>query len=477
MRSIRGRLLVFLSAGFAALLAATGLYVLRLEERRLTDEFDEAMRAQASSITRLAEWEPEGLEWDYDEALMPQFGRTEKPDYFELRLHDGTPLPARSGSLAGRALPFHPGATSTPVFLDVELPDGRAGRIVHYAFVPRSPDDDDGDLRPAGRAPTVVIALARSREDLDALLGTIRRSFGASFAVAVALALGLVWFSLAAGLRPLREIARQVGRLDADSLGARVSLARTPSELAPIVDQLNALLARLEASFDRERRFTGNVAHELRTPIAELRSLAEVGGAWPDDRASVEAFFRDVHGIAGRMESLVVDLLLLARCQAGVEPVERRPVLLSRAVDRTWSSLGRNGSARTLRRDVPADLEVRTDPGKLDIILTNLLDNALAYAPQQTEIRCVATRVSGRFRLEISNAAEPLTPDDLAHLAEPFWRKDEARASETHAGLGLSLVTALSGLLRIDFRVRQDDDGTFRASLEGPLDGGNGAAP
>jgi signal transduction histidine kinase len=320
----------------------------------------------------------------------------------------------------------------------------------------------------------VWIALARGREDLDGLLGKVRRSFGWSFAGAVAVAILLVWLGLAAGLRPLHAIARQVERLDAESLGARVALKPTPRELQPVVDQINGLLARLQASFERERRFTGNVAHELRTPIAELRSLADVGGAWPDDRASVEAFFGDVRAIAGRMERLVADLLLLARCQAGVEKVETRATSLRQAVEEAWAAVARNGTARPFAPELPRDLVLQTDPGKLDIILLNLLGNAVAYSPPRSEVRCVGTAGGGKFRIEVSNLAEPLTPEDLRNMAAPFWRKDEARASEQHSGLGLSLVAALAGLLGLDFQVAQDPDGRFRACLEGGVGGPGG---
>jgi signal transduction histidine kinase len=306
-----------------------------------------------------------------------------------------------------------------------------------------------------------VMVVARSREQLDGLIASTRFAILGAGAAAALLAAILVWLAVTAGLRPVRTISEQVRTLHAENLRARVAAPGAPSELAPIVQQLNGLLARLEASFERERRFASHVAHELRTPIAELRSLAEVGGRWPEDLASTRRFFTDVHDIAGRMERVVVDLLLLARCHAGVEKAQRRPVRLAPLVR------SQPGADR-VEIDVPEDLVVDSDPGKLSLIVTNLLDNALAYATPGGSVRCGAEARDGRFQLEIVNPSGPLTEEDMRNLAEPFWRKDRARSPEGHSGLGLSLVAALAQLLGLEVSFRHEG-GLFRARLCGDL--------
>jgi two-component system sensor histidine kinase QseC len=316
-----------------------------------------------------------------------------------------------------------------------------------------------------------VLVVARDRGRLDVLLARIRWTLGGLGGAAALLAAVLAWRALAVGLRPVDAIAAQLGQLDARNLGARIRLDATPMELAPIVDQVNGLLARLEESFERERRFAANVAHELRTPIAELRTLAEVGSQWPEDPVSIARFFGDVHEIAGRMERLVANLLLLARCEAGVEAVERAPVRLRGLVEETWSKLAARAATKgaELRLDVTPDVVADSDPGKLQIILANLLDNAVSHARPATPIRCASAQADGGFELEISNAAEPLARADLARLTEPFWRKDQARSAADHAGLGLSLVSALAKLTGLAVAFVQDPDGTFRARLGGRL--------
>jgi two-component system sensor histidine kinase QseC len=475
MPSIRRRLLVALALGFTVLVAAAAIFVERSVRSRLTDEFDATLVAHARAMSALTEVNEKGqIEFDYSPAHMPEYERAADPDYFQFWRDDGSPS-YRSPRLP-RDLPPEPSASGRTIARDVALPDGRRGRQIQVAFTPNvePEEDDDGERdvpRAAGPPRTLVLVVARGRDPLDRLIAATRWTvFGAGGAT-ILLALVLVWRALAIGLRPVDVIARRVGSVDAERLGTRIVLPRAPVELAPIVAQVNAMLVRLEESFARERRFTGNVAHELRTPIAELRSLAEVGARWADDRESVERFFGDVRDIAARMETVIADLLLLARCQAGVERIEPAPTAVRAMVSSTWARYAVAASSTGLRLhlDVPDDLVVESDPGKLEILLSNVLGNAVSYARPNGEIRCVGGRDGERFRLEIANPAEPLADGDLAHLAEPFWRGDRARSASDHAGLGLSVVAAVATLLRMDVGFVQDRDGTFRVRLAGIL--------
>jgi two-component system sensor histidine kinase QseC len=473
--SVRRRLVLALATGFAVLIVGAGVVLGDLARREATGEFDAALLAKAHAFVALTEEEAGRIELDYTPDAMPEFERADRPDYFQFWLDDGTVL-LRSRRLTGD-LPRAAAPATRPAFRDVRLPDGREGRLVELAYVPRRAGTavepgDTPEVPPEAAEPPpgghrVVVAVARDRSRLDALLGRVRLGILAVGGLAAVLAGILVWRAVAAGLRPVDEIAAQVGRLDADRLGAHVGGPSTPTELAPIVDALNALVARLRASFERERRFTGNVAHELRTPIAELRSLAAVAGRWPGDATAVQRFFGDVGDVAGRMERVIADLLLLARCQAGVETVAGTPTNVRSLVATAWSKLAPRASEAglRLRLDLPDDLVVESDPDKLSIVVANVLGNAVSYARPRSEIRCVGERSGPGFRLEFANEADLLTPQDLERLTEPFWRKDGARSSGEHAGLGLALVSALASLLRLDVGFAQDPDGTFRVRL------------
>jgi two-component system sensor histidine kinase QseC len=470
VHSLRRRLTWVLSAGLAVLLGGSALALERLVRAQATEEFDAALLARARALAALTEEEGGRIELDYVPQQMPEFEREERPDHFQFWLEDGTPL-LRSRRLT-HDLP-RPSRGPTPAFLDAPLPGARVGRAAQLAFVPRSAAPTGAEAR------SVLLTVARGREPLDAFVARTRASvLGVA---AVALLLGLLWVhrALASGFRPIDRIAAQVRALDADRLRTEVDVPGTPAELAPVVEQLNALLARLRASFERERRFTGNVAHELRTPIAELRSLADVAARWPDDATAVAGFFADVRAVAGRMEGLVADLLLLARCQAGVERVVRTPTSLRDTVLSAWGPLAADAARAGLRfqEEIDDDLVVESDPDRLAIVVGNLLRNAVAHARPGTRVRCTGRRVDGTFRLDVRNAADPLTADEMGRLGEPFWRRDEARSRDGHAGLGLALVTAVSGVLGIAVRFEQEDDGTFLARLSGRALDRSGTAP
>lgn len=460
-----------LAAGFAALVAGAGIHVDQTLTAVAIGEFDAVLQSKARALASLTDQEAGKIEFDYTKDFMPEFERKKEPEYFQFWLDDGMAL-MRSRRLK-EDLPRMESSAESEVY-DVALPDGRPGRAVQLVFRPTGPDDplDDDEDASGSEAPGVlglILVVACGRERLDLLLAPMRWALFGGSGLAVILAVLLVWRVLAVGFRPIDEMAQQVGAMDADGLSSRVELAVTPREIAPIADQLNALLSRLDGAFQRERRFTGNVAHELRTPIAELRSLAAVGGRWPDDKVAVVRFFRDVDEIADRMEGVIADLLLLARCQAGIEPMSRAPVRIAELVAPVLSELAKPAAARGLRfyTALPPGLIVDSDPGKLAILIGNLLRNAVSHAQPDSEIRCVAQDLGASFRLEINNSAAPLSAEDLGHLTEPFWRADEARSSDEHAGLGLSLVSALGQLLGLAVRFDQDADGTFRARVEG----------
>jgi len=477
--SIRRRLLLTLALGLVTLITASGFVLAATTRVRLTAEFDAALVTKAQAFVAFTEQEDGQIELDYRPELMPEFQRAEKPEHFQFWLDDGSVL-LRSSRLQGD-LPRAPGLDPGPLLSDVALPDGRSGRSVQVAYVPgRAPasaNDEDSTAASGAAASgpraqrSILLVVARGRESLDATLGALRLTILLVAGATALLAALLVWRALARGLAPLEQIAAQVERLGTERPGARVLLAQPPRELAGVTLQINGLLDRLEQAMARERRFTGNVAHELRTPIAELRSLAAVGARWPDDAENNARFFTDCQAIAGRMEGLVTDLLLLARCQAGQEPVALAPVVLAEAARAAWAGLApRAAEARLrMRMSVPEDLLLTSDALKLGMLLRNLLDNAVSYAPAGAEIRCTAWREpDGTFELEIANPAERLLPGQLTRLAEPFWRADEARASADHAGLGLALVSALAPLIGLKVRLAQDEANIFRARLSGP---------
>jgi signal transduction histidine kinase len=437
--SIRGALARRLLLALFLMLAAIGGGLSLLVRAQLTADFDAALGEKARVLAGLMKKEGDTFELELAESPMPEFARPEEPEYFQVWLGDVVFL--RSASLAGD-LPPPAGA----VFADLALPDGRAGRAAWLRFPVRI----EGPLHGAP-PPAAALVIARGRAPLDRALGRV------SLALALAGALLLMGLPLVVvsgvrrGLRPLDQVATQAAQIEAHSLESRFRVGGLPAELHPIAARLNDLLERLSAAFERERRFSADVAHELRTPIAELRTLAEVALQAPEthDRRA----FEDVLAAALQMERLVTMLLTLARCESQRQPVVLETVSLARALDEAWSPLAARARARRLRvTGAACEVEVSADRLMLSSILGNLLANAVEYAPAGGAVGWQLT-AGPAVELVIRNSNETLAAADVTHVFEPFWRKDAARADGAHGGLGLSLVAAFARLIGAEVRL------------------------
>jgi two-component system sensor histidine kinase QseC len=480
MGSLRTRLFVHLTGGAAVLSLVAGFALTWVIAERLQAEFDRGLLAKAWALAALTELEGDRVEFDFKKERMPEFGDPAEPEYFELWLGDGALL-RRSASFELRddvrraALVKDAPRAIAPGFRDLRLPDGRWGRQVQIDFVPLPDSDDEPEETPGGPAgkgepssiQTVTLIVARERERLDTDLLHLKVGVGVA-AVALLLSLaGLAHVALRVGLRSLDRLNHQVRALDVTSLGRRLDLEAPPEEIAVVVEQVNGLLARLEAGFKRERQLSSDIAHELKTPIAELRSLCEVGARWPGDRAAVEAFFEDARAVALQMERVVVHLLALARYDEGREQIWTTEVRVAEEVDAAWKSLARPAAAKRLdfRQRISPALCLDTDPDKFGLMVANILSNAVAYSPPDSAIACTSDEPDGSASVSFSNRADNLEPRDLTVMFDRFWRKDEARGDGHHVGLGLSVVRALADLLAIDITTRLDPDGTFCITL------------
>ena len=326
---------------------------------------------------------------------MSEFDGGEDPQYYQLWDHQRQPL-LRSPTLENATLPYVGVEEGQRRYADLQLPDGRAGRLLETVFLPHVEGDkwqpeeaeDDGEWSDLPTATPITLVFARERESLDAVLLAVSYTiFGVIVAVLLLVVL-LVRRLVAHGLMPLSRLAGQVGEIDESRLDARLSHDGAQSvEIAPIENQLNHLLDRLQSAFEREKRFSANVAHELRTPLSELKTLVEVGLMVPDDRAQVEAFFRDVGAISGQMEKVVVTLLELTRSEAGLLHSDPEDIELARFCDEVWQhAVNGEGRDKTLSKLIPDDLVVNTDRDKLGMILGNLFNNAVSYSPRDAEV-------------------------------------------------------------------------------------------
>jgi two-component system sensor histidine kinase QseC len=466
VKSMQARLILALGGASILLTVTTGILVYHAIGADLVNQFDVALRAQASALTALIEPQQGGkLKFEFNPAALPEFQRLRHGHYFTVRYGDGRVF-ALSRSLTDGPLPVlgQNGAAAQ----DVALPNGRRARGVRVEFIPQ-PDPGDAPVplppEPPGSFP-MNVTVARDRASLDGALNRLLRTLtiaGGLLTLAIA---GTVAASVHVSLRPLRTIGEAVAQVDAAQLHLRIPADdKIPAELRPICTRLNDLLARLNQAFARERRFTSDVAHELRTPITELRSISEIALRWSDDSAATADALRDVHGIARQMQTLVNTLLSFVRAEA--QPAANlEPVTLADAITRSLRELAPEVEAHVDAAAVPPEACVRVEPTLLASVLRNVISNAVEYGAEGATVKCAALRRDERWVLSIENPTDRLGPDDLPHVFEPFWRKDPARTNSAHTGLGLALVRAYCDLMGARVEARMSGPRKFALILE-----------
>ncbi|HUD40900.1 MAG TPA: ATP-binding protein [Dokdonella sp.] len=276
-----------------------------------------------------------------------------------------------------------------------------------------------------------AVRVARS----ERLVVTLRHYAGKLYLRAglVTVALALVMFTLVVYLticrmlRPLREASEVARRLEPRKLSMRLSTAGLPAEIVPLIDALNAALARLEAGFRVQQQFLASAAHELKTPLALLQAEIELGGA-----ADTPTLLRDT----AQMGRIVHQLLHLAEASEGhnyrFETLDLR-VEMEEAIDYLQRLAEPNDVGLQLEVDADRAVCVEADRGALFVLAKNLLENAIHHSPRGAAIR---VRV-GAEGFSVEDAGRGVAAPDVPFLFERFWR---ARTEDSGgAGLGLAI--------------------------------------
>jgi two-component system sensor histidine kinase QseC len=434
VQSLAGRLILSLSAAIIISLALWLFVFHVLVRNELYGSFDQSL------VTRMRALAAYALNNPGDEGIaefMPEFRTQHHENYFQIWDGAGHVL-ARAESGGGRDLPKLDARMGVPTFYDRVLPDGHSGRIAMESFpVPA------GDARRF-----LTVAMAGETAKLVELEHKLHLFVFLCSLATVLVAVSIAVISVRRSLRPVGRLSRSVSAIDLDNPEAALDIADLPTELQPVAGKIQAMTRQLIQALARERRFARNVAHELRTPLAEARMLAEVG-ALSDGPDAAHSALKEIGHATQELEQIVDSLLSLARYESGIERPAPEPVNLVVEVRDQASLLAGAARARGLETlfDVPGECWVHADAALTRRLVANLLGNAVAHAPGGATID---VRISGGDTLEIGNPAPQLTVDDLPRLGERFFRIHSGNGG-THAGLGLSLATAIAGILGLEF--------------------------
>jgi signal transduction histidine kinase len=283
-------------------------------------------------------------------------------------------------------------------------------------------------------------------------------SFGALGVLFVA-SLGVGWVVAGRVLRPIGSITAVARDIQATDLSRRIELPGPEDELKQLADTFDAMLARLDAAFAAQRQFTADASHELRNPLAIIRTNVDVALADPHaDPDDLRHTITVVKRASDRMARLVDDLLALARRQ---EPtLEHEPVDLGVAVTEASDDFVVPAAARNivLDRAIAPGVVVTGDRDALKRAVANLLDNAVRLAPAGSRIRLATGSEGDRAWIAVADEGPGIAPEDQPHVFDRFWRADKARSrADGGTGLGLAIVRQIAqshgGSIRLQSKV------------------------
>ncbi len=274
----------------------------------------------------------------------------------------------------------------------------------------------------------------------------------------------LTWRATGRALRPVEAIRAEVAAIGDRDLDRRVPEPASDDEIAGLAHTMNAMLERLEAAGTRQRRFIADASHELRSPLAVLRTQLEVALTHPDPDIRQELVAGALQD-TDRLQSLATDLLLLARLDATGSDRPGQRVDLTELVRTAVQARG--PQPRPIALDIEPDLTVTGNPLWLGRLLTNLLDNAQRHARHAVTVQLRTEEENGLVILDVTNDGPRIPPADRERIFERFTRLDDARSrDEGGSGLGLSIARDIATVHGGTLTVRDTPDGTtFRTCL------------
>ncbi len=415
--SLRNRLLALVLGGVAVAWIGAAVFAYR-DARHETDELLDGYLAQSAALILTQAGDDLG---DLELEHAPQLHRYARHVAFQV-WDDGKALRVHSANAPNTRF-----SSRNDGFDDVEV-HGQRWRVFSSFDQHRE----------------ILVQVGELRKARDEIALAVVRGLVAPLVIALPVLGVLLWIAVTLGLAPLGAIGQAVARRDSANL-APLDVGSPPREVAPLIASLNSLFDRVRASMEQERRFTADAAHELRTPIAALRAQAEVALA-ADDAAQRHHALGGVITGCDRAAHLIGQLLTLARldpARAGNpdETADLAATARELAAMHAQAALERG---LDLSVDAPVSVIVAVEPALLQILLRNLIDNAVRY-----------TAGAGReIQVEVADGIQPVCriiddgpgvpPEERARLGERFHRGEGT--SEQGSGLGLSIVQRIADL-------------------------------
>jgi heavy metal sensor kinase len=469
--SLTNRLLLFFLATLALVLAgfSTSLYL--VARSYLSRQVDERLDSALTILTAFVEQEDPGLEWEIRDRHLT-LGVDSGADQVRWVVRDDrgrhvatSPNLADNSQFADALLAFHPNDAA-------HLEMNQAG--TPWRVAQRQMDDAKGAGRalPDERYHTLLLTVGSSLAPMHALLRNLALALS-SLSLAV-------WILAAAGgylvcrraLWPVSRMATAARAINAAALDQRLPTLQTGDELADLGRAFNDLLSRLQESFERQRRFTGDASHQLRTPLAAMLGQVEVALRRPRSQEEYQRVLDLVRDQSVHLRQIVEALLFLARADAESKQPQLDRIDLAAWLREHVCSWSSHPRVADLIVDCPPDtaLWIDAQPPLLGQLVDNVWDNACKYSDQGTPITLRLRQAGDLICLSVEDHGCGVADDELPLVFEPFFRSQHSRQTGVGGiGLGLAIVRRIASALggTTSLHSKAGGGSTFRLCLPG----------
>jgi two-component system heavy metal sensor histidine kinase CusS len=456
-RSLKYRLLLAFLVGMVTIGAGANYLAYRLMERHAWEQFDRMLAEKVHFYTST---------WVFNKRGYPAFrmGRADwdrvldlkDPDYWQVRYPapDGRSI-YRFKTLKAKDLPAI-GTEGTGIsYQDLTLPNGKFGRAagsieVVKQFLEQTPEGEV-DFRGEFQLQPIQIVVARSGDSVEATLREVRwRLMAAAVAGTLAL-LGSAYLIIRRNFRTAGDLTRQIDAMGLTDTQNRFALPGAPLELEKVVGRLNALMDRVTIAIENERQFTSNAAHELRTPLAGMRSAIDLALTRTRTVAEYEDTLFKLKDMQWKLQQLTENLLLLARLDSGQREFDQEESTLRQFLRTVWKPFFDPACDKELNiawkvEDTGTPLLLPTK--LLEIVLRNIFQNAVEYSPSGGRIEISGHVADGICSVQVTNPNPGLEAQQLEQLFQRFWRADQSgNPNSSSVGIGLSLCKRIMDVL------------------------------
>lgn len=424
-------------------------------DRSVRSGLDQMLYTEATALSGLLESERGDIEFEMKPEALG-IGGLQSDMQFQILSNDGGILFSSAGLTQFRGFAErvkNPNSTENPEWFDIVLPGPmqkhRALTLRAVAFADREYENDNS---PSSHAddPVAWVAVSRPLEPIAALSN--RLAWTLTFGVLAAVAISLIASVFAAhrGTKPIIELAENIAGVEPGNLYVDISPANMPVEFDPIVFKTRALLHRIDTELARQRGLTADIAHDLRTPLAGVRTLFDVCLQRPRNQDEYVKAISTAQTALIQMTRLIDNVLTLVRLDAN----EKQPVpstfAMTDVIDDAIATVGPSAAARQIRIRVTGEINqaLHSDASMVCKSLTNLLGNAVEHSNPSDQVDVIVGRDGDFVAIHVRDQGPGVQAGDRNRIFDRFYRGNSARShSDGHNGLGLPIARGLARLL------------------------------